>query len=201
LAKVSREQGILQTVQLYFATSLYVFKEWWQNHKEEEDSYVSWAVKQYPWFKPYAQEALAIRHNYTPKEDTLEVVDQLREQGFTTVVASNLHQHYAQSLRDKYPKLLELFDMEFFANQEHRTKSQPEYFDKLLKELEEKKGINPTSSLIIFIDDSSNNVKVAESIECDSKKLIQGILFKNAQQLTQELYERGVVLRAKKKQD
>lgn len=200
LKKIYREQGIVRAVMVSLAVSWHMFYDTKVLHKKEEElSFVGWAVKHYPWVEKYAEEALAIRNNYTPREDTLELIRNLKNDGYTVVLATNLHQDYAKSLEERYENLMHYFDVRFYASPQNSAKPQQKYFEQLVKKLEEEKNIDRENAHFIFTDNSKKNVAAAKKAlrKEDNTPLIESILFENAHQVAVELQARKLLKKQK----
>jgi FMN phosphatase YigB (HAD superfamily) len=200
LKQIHKDQGLLKTLEIAVMVALHILYETLLRRKEETVSFVSWTQERYPWIEQYAQRALALRNNYTPQEGTLAAIRELKKNGVIIALATNLHEDYASSLEERYADLMQEFDIRFYANAQHGTKPQKKYFEQLIEQVEKEKKIDRAHTRFIFTDDSKKNIKGAYSVlKADNTPLIEAILFENAQQLTQELYKKGVL--TKQKQD
>lgn len=90
-------------------------------------------------------------------EQVLQVVDTLKSNGIKVYLASDNEKYRAEYVRNEMG-LESRFDGVFFSCDLGFKKSQPEFFQEVLKKL----GINPQD--LAFWDDDSKNVEVAKSL-------------------------------------
>lgn len=126
------------------------------------------------WFNEYDS---VIRSSVVPNLGTFEIIKELKKQGYQTALLSDINEYQARYLRNL--GLYDPFDPVLLSYQTGFEKPTPEAFQNLIKEL----GKEP--SHIVFIDDRVENVEGA------SKVGIDGIHFKNADDLKSELKTRG----------
>lgn len=94
---------------------------------------------------------------YAPNEAVFEIVKNVKKQGYSVYIASNIAPDTLRCLRKKYPDYFALFDGIVSPSEAHQwvDKKQPERFFELLKNRVGNKNI-------VFIDDSLTNCKNAE---------------------------------------
>lgn len=106
--------------------------------------------------KPYLIDMLADQHF---DKTLLSMLRALKKRGFRLYVLSNIWQESLVKLRKKYPELDTLF-VDYFIPQGNLGKPQPAFFVEFEKFIALREG----SKQIIFIDNSENNVKGAQSV-------------------------------------
>lgn len=90
-------------------------------------------------------------------EDILKITEKFRHNGIKCYLISDNEKYRAEYL-EKNTKLSQYFDDLFFSYQFGNTKSQPEFFHKIISKIGFK------SQEIIYLDDDEKNVAVAKSI-------------------------------------
>jgi epoxide hydrolase-like predicted phosphatase len=118
----------------------------------------------------------------TSNVEMMQLVKDLRKQGYRTAILANMSAHRATAIRKR--GLLDLFDPVLLSSELGYKKPNEAIFRALLSRL----NIEPSSC--IFIDDKPRNVIAAKALGIDA------IVFSSAQQLQQELTKRGVCLTA-----
>lgn len=93
-------------------------------------------------------------------QDVLREAQKLRERGIVCYLASDIESLRAGYLLDEV-ELNEQFDGSFFSCDLRRTKDEPEFFEKVVKELG-KEAIEPGD--IVFWDDDEKNVEAARGV-------------------------------------
>ncbi len=127
-----------------------------------------------------------------PIAQTVAIIKELADNGYTHHVGSNIGLNAFQALTDpdKFPQyelIFKHFDLErshvVAYNQGNTVKKpNPEFFHQYLV----KNNIDLTKTRIIFIDDKKNNIETARSLGFDTVK------FKNAAQLRKDLAAMGI---------
>jgi HAD superfamily hydrolase (TIGR01509 family) len=92
---------------------------------------------------------------FTPIQDTVEILKELKEQGYPLILVTNFSQVRANVILDKYD-LRKYFDRIFISSQMGLIKPSPEFFQTVNGIL----GKSPTQE--IFIDDSERNIQAAK---------------------------------------
>lgn len=106
---------------------------------------------------------------------TLDVAKDLHAKGYQLILISDLGFELKERILLAYPWIKQLFGAHYFSCDYGKIKADQGYFEFILNQ----EGINPNEAL--FIDDYFVNVARAEDAG------IQGIIFKNALQLKQDL--------------
>lgn len=121
--------------------------------------------------------ALKMANEQLPIEPTIKLIEQIKKNGFKVFVFSNIGEHSAQILKDKYPQIFTLFDgvLVTTAKDNYLMKPSEQAFIKFLNKF----GF--TKEQIIFIDDKQSNIHVARRMG------IPAIQFINPHQCTQLL--------------
>lgn len=112
---------------------------------------------------------------------TLQVVRDLKTQGYTVVIASNIGEETYAALKDKKPEVFRLFDAAYTVTHESQylDKSNPAFFDTCKVQHEGKQ--------ILFIDDQIKNLKKA------AQAGITGIHFTSSQKLREVFFKQGLL--------
>jgi len=144
-----------------------------------------------PYFKDMI---LAASLAQEPMEQTVDILRELKEHGYTNHVGTNMGITTFKTITDpqKYPQFAHIFtnfDLDKSQVVTRETdqfkKPNPKYFEQYL----EKNNLDPNKTRIIFIDDRRKNVKAAESAG------IEGIRFRHAAQLRKDLADKGIDIR------
>ena len=129
-----------------------------------------------------------------PIEETLNVINELTQNGYTHHIGSNIGQTAFNAITDAnlYPQFQRVFQnfeldkSQVVTNNNGKFVKKPhiEFFEQYL----EKNKINLQKTRIIFIDNKKRNVIAAW------KSGLEGILFKNATQLRRDLAQIGITI-------
>lgn len=124
-----------------------------------------------------------------PMDDTIAIIQELAQNGYTHHVGSNIGNTTFKAMTNakQYPQfqhVFEHFDLEKsqVVDNVKTQKPSPQFFINYLK----KNKIDPAKTRVVFIDNDKKNVKAAVSVG------LEGIHFKNAIQLRQELALIGI---------
>ena len=114
----------------------------------------------YPHLVDLVPLALQMANEQVPITPTIELIQQLKRNGFQLFVFSNIGEHSAQILKTKYPEIFDLFDgvLVTTAKDNYVMKPSEEAFTKFLNQFAVDK------SKIIFIDDKQSNIHVARKL-------------------------------------
>ena len=119
----------------------------------------------------------AFRHVYEPKNDTLILVKELKEKGYTTGLLSDAE---IPAVKFFYEQEYILFDAVVFSSMVKHEKPEREVYELLLKEL----GTKPEET--VFFDDFIENVEGARAVG------IHSFRFENVGETKRILRELGV---------
>lgn len=109
-------------------------------------------------------------------EPLVEILRELKKEGHTLILLTNANHHFFRTkLYIKYPYFTSLFDDIIISSEVKMLKPNKDIF---LYTLEQ---INKKPEEILFIDDTTENVEVAESLG------IQGIVYTGVEELKREL--------------
>jgi FMN phosphatase YigB (HAD superfamily) len=125
-----------------------------------------------------AEITIRIGCDYAPVPGIMPLIQKLHSRGYTMHIASNLGTAVYETFRTMYPELFTYFtvvQIAYWDGPHIIKKPNPIFFKHYL----EKNNLNPTE--ILFIDDKQYNIDSAATIG------IQGICFKNTEQLKQIL--------------
>lgn len=139
-----------------------------------EDDYLETVIKRQGWNIHPAEIKEIIRQNFhTEVEGVIPIVRELSEK-YKLYLLSDHSKEWVEYIKQVHP-FLKIFDKVFFSFEFKMTKRNPAVFKKILEEL----SVSPEECL--FIDDHQRNI--------DNARLagIEGICFKNAIQLREEL--------------
>lgn len=119
--------------------------------------------------------------SFTLNEDVVDVIKELKEQGYPMVLVTNFMKSMVNTLIDKY-ELRPYFSKLLISSEIGLIKPSPEFFRFVTADL----GISPAGT--IFIDDSQRNIDTAvgEGIE-------RAWLFTKAEQLRQKFEESNIL--------
>ena len=141
---------------------------------------------------PYFKEMILVASlAQEPMEKTVDILRELKENGYTHHVGSNMGITTFNTITDaqKYPQFAHIFknfDLDKSQVVTRETdqfkKPNPKYFEQYL----EKNKLDPNTTRIIFIDDRRKNIKAANSVG------LEGVRFKNAAQLRRDLADIGI---------
>lgn len=140
---------------------------------------------------PYFKELiLKVTTAQEPMEKTVEVLQELKEKGYTHHVGSNMDFTTFKIITDpqKYPQFAHVFKHFDLAHSQVITremgvkKPNPAFFKRYLT----KNNLDPQTTRIIFIDDLTKNVRTANALG------LEGVRFKNATQLRRDLAKMGI---------
>ena len=112
--------------------------------------------------------------------ETVDVARRLKKSGYTLYGLSNWNETKFNTVKDQF-NFLNYLDGYVLSGTVKQIKPEPEIYHTLLKQ------INHKSEECLFIDDSAANIKAADALG------FQTIQFKSAQQLADELSNRGLV--------
>jgi HAD superfamily hydrolase (TIGR01509 family) len=142
-----------------------------------EDRYIAEVLTLYPMFGPHQGLKAHIRENFREVEGTREVVLRLRELGYGTALLSVHGREWIEYCEAQF-KIHAMFDTVCYSFDHQASKPEPAAFLRTLEQMRAK----PEECL--FVDDSQNNVDVANQLG------IGGVLFLTAEDLKIELARR-----------
>lgn len=123
---------------------------------------------------------------YIPDRN-LEYLFQLKKQGITLVLLSNINELHAENVHKTYGELFEkLFDKILYSYQIHALKPAQEAFVLAMDFLKNK---NIKKEEIIFIDDTSANIEAAVKLNLQAKKFPTNGMDKNKNVFLRSLLE------------
>lgn len=133
-------------------------------------------VKKYPELDRYRADFINLTNIQEPNLKTVQLIKDLKTNGYTIVLASNIGNQSLADLQKKFPDIMGLFDIQFKVDEtsNYFGKPDPKYYTGLKAFVDKK---------IVFIDDSEKNVKAAADHN------ISGIVFKDAEQLKKTLVQ------------
>ncbi len=114
----------------------------------------------YPNLKELVPLALQMANEQVPIAPTVELITQIKRSGFKLFVFSNIGEHSAQILNDKYPEIFALFDgvLVTTAQDNYLMKPSEDAFAKFLNKF------NIDKTKIVFIDDKQSNIYMARKL-------------------------------------
>lgn len=142
---------------------------------------------------PHLKEMILLASNsQKPMQDTVAIIKELSQKGYTHHIGSNIGNTAFIALSDpeQYPELYEIFK-HFDLTQSHVVahrngqvvkKPDPEFFKQYLT----KNNIDLSETEIIFIDDKKENIEAARELG------LTAVQFKNATQLRKDLAALGI---------
>ncbi len=137
-------------------------------------------------FPQYAHLIEKYHHNWQDSiggalEDTVAILAQLKQQGYTLYALSNWSAEKFSLMRDKYA-FLNWFDDLIISGEEGMIKPDPRIYDVVLQRA------GKQAEACVFIDDSEHNTIAAEKLGFAT------ILFTSAQQTAADLRRMGIML-------
>lgn len=148
--------------------------------KYTEDQYLSLFLKDTNWNLRIDKLKLLIRENLNiPVEGTMDIVKRLKN-NYKIILLSDHIKEWMEYILEKN-KDLSIFENQYFSYQYNKLKTDDGTFDIIINDL----NIKPEET--VFIDDAERNV------QCAQKSGIKGIVFKNSNQLRDELHNLNVL--------
>lgn len=145
-----------------------------------EDKYINKILSNTKWDITIEEFKEIIRKNHNREiSGTMEIIKKLKGR-YNLILLSDHVNEWVQDILNRN-KELEIFDKKYFSYELKSLKADVNTFKNVIEDLHIK------VSETLFIDDSENNVNIAQSIGID------GIVFKNAQQLEKELLKRKLL--------
>lgn len=174
---ISKEQAL---------TIVKEYKEAWIQGKSEKEFWEAYAKKnkrQLPpnWFEKWQTSLL---HSLKEIPGTLEIIQELKSQGFIVAMLSNATGIQVEHIRKC--GFYDLFNPAMTSHEIGIAKPNPRAFELMLE------ALNLPPSACIFIDDKEENVAAARTLGIDA------IQFLNPEQLASSLKERGFSIRQNK---
>lgn len=114
----------------------------------------------YPDLERYYETAMAMVNAQKPIPGTVKVLHQLKEEGYTLHVFSNIGKESLKFLRNNHPRIFQPFSDFVFTQPEDGwiQKPQPQAYKKFLQ------TVNLQPEQVIFIDDKKSNLKPAQDM-------------------------------------
>ena len=130
----------------------------------------------YPSIANLRNEFISLTNAQKPIKPTVELIKELKNQGYKLYILSNIGQDTLIELKQKFPEILDLFDGAFPARPDNNYCQKPDpLFYEQFKQYLTKQG--ESDKQILFIDDLKINVVAA------SKNNIGGIRFTSGKRL------------------
>lgn len=137
------------------------------------EEYIVELARRHPELEPYIEHGIDICNEQLPMTGTVELINELYEQGYKLYILSNIGERTYAKLKKHYPEIFDRFSAAQVATVHDNwvQKPQPQAFTKFLK------SINAAPENIVFIDDHAQNIATAQKLG------IGTIHFSNADQL------------------
>ncbi len=136
-------------------------------------------AQEYPELQNFEQDFINLTNLQNPQQPVLDIVKNLKDNGYTVVLASNIGPKTYADLEKKQPEVLGLFTTKFIAEApNYLHKPQPAYFEKIKNSFSTKN--------IVLIDDSKKHLIAA------ANNGITGIHFTKPEALATTLSTIGV---------
>lgn len=120
-----------------------------------------------------------IKQSKKPVDGMLELLQELKQKGYTLHIASNMSQQDFEFYKNQYSEIFSLFDAAFVIEDDNMPqKPSKRYFDLY-------RATFPTEKHHFFIDDKKEN--------CDASGFSYTHIFKNAQSLHSDFKTRGIL--------
>lgn len=147
----------------------------------------------------HKEEIYEIANMHVLDEAIVDIIEQLKQQGYTQVLASNIGSESLHRMQAKFPHLFEKFDALFYDAQISKQpgectlqlKPNVHYYEAFKQFLAKKHVLKEN---IVFIDDKKENIVGARKADIG----IDAIQFFSAEQLHKELKKRGIIVHGKK---
>lgn len=135
----------------------------------------------HPNLKAIIPTALQIANAQVPILPTVELIQQIKQNGFKLYVFSNIGEQSAAILQTKYPEIFALFDgiLVTESHDNYIMKPSPAAFNKFLTKF------NLTKNQLVFIDDKQANIHIARTMgiaaiqfvnPCQCRQILQKIM-------------------------
>ena len=155
--------------------SLLVNRSFWKTLKETHvaERIIDRLSPDYQVLRPLIIE---MGNTQVPVKETFDLVQKLKDQGYSVFIASNIGPDMYADLQKKFPQELALFDGAFISSPENNLveKPRPEYFEQLKIYLA---AHGQSGKQILFVDDTQKHVVAA------AKQSITSTLFKSGRDL------------------
>ena len=137
----------------------------------------------HPLFDQFKDTALAVANAQKVNQKTFVLLKDLHAKNYQLVAFSNIGEQSIKILSTRHPEVFDLFSHVIYTSAQDNfvAKPHPQAFDKLFV------CITPTEKNIVFIDDSSKNIKQAHALG------IYPITFSSARSLKQALKQLKIV--------
>lgn len=128
--------------------------------KQVIEQLINTLVEKHPAFEPIKETAIAVANAQKVNYETLKILKDLHRQDFKLIAFSNIGQQSIEVLRKRHPEIFKLFTqiIHTSAQDNYIAKPSSQAFAKLLEH------VDPQREKIIFIDDTSKNLKRAQEI-------------------------------------
>lgn len=139
-------------------------------------------------FKKFKTE---IANSHRPNEDQIEFIQNLIDCGYKVIICSNISEESLNYMKNKYKDLKNLIDNNNIAivhptqKNGYANKMSTELYEELRKVAKQTLGRRP--EYLIFVDNSSKKIKVAESTNKNFESQIIGIKYKSLRSLKYKL--------------
>jgi len=146
-----------------------------------EEEYFALFQQQCPIIAPLI---IKLFNAFKPIDKTVDILKELKSQGYTLHIASNIGPRRFAALQNRYPNIIGLFEKATINNGNLENlikKPHPEFFEKYLRDN------NPEHRPVIFVDDKLRNITAAQ------KHGIQGIQFRSPEQLRKALTDMHIL--------
>ena len=143
------------------------------------EEYFAKFTQDYPSLKPYHQLAINISNAQTPIKEMIDLAHDLKCQGYTLHIFSNIGESIFADLAQQYPTVFSLFDKVHVPDRHTKYigKRHQDGFSNYLS------ACNTENKTIILIDDNKHNITRSAQAGMVS------IYFKNVQQLHTDLHK------------
>lgn len=121
------------------------------------EAYMVGLATQFPYLKPYSSVSITIANTQIPQFSVWNIVRNLKKQGYTLHILSNIGPITFEDLRSKYPEIFSEFDAVKVASaqENYQGKPHPVIFKKYFAQH------NSADKQVIFIDDKPKNIKAS----------------------------------------
>lgn len=149
----------------------------------------------------HKEEIYEIANMHVLDEAVVDIMEQLKQQGYAQVLASNIGGESLHRMQAKFPHLFEKFEALFYDGPQYpatasnvcttELKPNGRYYHAFKQFLAQKHLLK---EYIVFIDDKKENIVGAQKANVG----IDAIQFFSAEQLRKELKKRGIIVHAQK---
>ncbi len=147
------------------------------------EEYILTLGAKYPLLQPHIDRGIAITNSLLPRSELFQMIQELKKQGYTLYIFSNIGKKTYQELLKIHEPLFNVFDGIHYTHEKNDWVQKP--FAGAYNDFVNRFNLNPTE--VVFIDDSKKNSNAAEL--CG----ITAIHYTSINQLQNSFYKLGIL--------